>query len=63
LEFSPSQLKLIKKLKQPSPAREISLVTHRDHIKNRLIRTLKEEILQIIPARMRQVGNKKVVEI
>lgn len=63
MEFSPAQLKLVKKLKQPSPAREISLVTHRDHIKNRLIRTLKEEILQIIPARMRQVGNKKVVEI
>ena len=63
MEFSPSQLKLVKKMKQPSPAREVSLVTHRDHIKNRLIRTLKEEILAIVPQRMRGVGNKKVVEI
>lgn len=63
LEFDPGRLKLVKKMKQPSPAREVSLVTHRDHIKNRLIRTLKEEILRIVPARMKQAGNKKVVEI
>lgn len=63
MEFSASQLKLVKRMKQPAPAREVSLVTHRDHIKNRLIRTLKEEILQIVPQRMRMMGNKKVVEI
>ena len=43
-EFSKPQLKLVKRLKEPSPAREVSLVTHRDHIKTKLIRTLKEEI-------------------
>jgi len=63
MEFTASQLKLVKRMKQPAPAREVSLVTHRDHIKNRLVRTLKEEILQIVPAQMRQVGSKKVVEI
>lgn len=63
LEFSSAQMKLVKRMKQPAPAREVSLVTHRDHIKNRLVRTLKEEILQIVPQRMRQMGNKKVVEI
>ncbi|HMT75374.1 MAG TPA: LysR substrate-binding domain-containing protein [Chitinophagaceae bacterium] len=63
MEFSEEQLKLVKRLKQPSPAREVSLVTHRDHIKTKLIKTLKEEIINIVPAQMRKLNNKKVVEI
>jgi LysR family transcriptional regulator, hydrogen peroxide-inducible genes activator len=63
MEFSKSQMKFVKKLKEPSPAREVSLVTHRDHIKTKLIKTLKEEILSIVPKRMQKLGTKKVVEI
>lgn len=63
MEFSPSQLKLVKRMKEPSPAREVSLVTHRDHIKTKLIKTLKEEILNIVPREMQKLHNKKVVEI
>jgi len=63
MEFGKAQHKLVKRLKQPSPAREVSLVTHRDHIKTRLIQTLKEEILQIVPKQMQKLNNKKVVEI
>lgn len=63
MEFNKSQLKFVKKLKDPSPAREVSLVTHRDHIKTKLIRTLKEEILMIVPKQMQKLQNKKVVEI
>ena len=63
MEFSKPQLKLVKSLKQPSPAREVSLVTHRDHIKTKLLKTLKEEILTIVPAQMQKIRNKKVVEI
>jgi LysR family hydrogen peroxide-inducible transcriptional activator len=63
MEFSPSQLKLVKRLKEPSPAREVSLVTHRDHIKTRLLKALKEEILSIVPKPMQKLQKKKVVEI
>ena len=63
MELSKSQLKLVKKLKEPSPAREVSLVTHRDHIKTRLIQTLKDEILVIVPKQMQKLQRKKVVEI
>ena len=63
MEFGKPGRKFVKRLKQPSPAREVSLVTHRDHIKNRLIKTLKEEILNIVPAEMQKLQNKKVVEI
>ncbi|HCR53149.1 MAG TPA: DNA-binding transcriptional regulator OxyR [Cytophagales bacterium] len=63
MEFSKPQLKFVKRLVDPSPAREISLVTHRDHIKTKLLKTLKEEILDIVPIQMQQLQNKKVVEI
>ncbi|MCB0489683.1 MAG: LysR substrate-binding domain-containing protein [Cyclobacteriaceae bacterium] len=63
MEIGKAQRKLVKRLKEPSPAREVSVVTHRDHIKTRLIKTLREEILNIVPSPMRKLQNKKVVEI
>lgn len=63
MEFNKTQKKLVKRLKEPSPAREVSLVTHRNHIKNKLIRTLREEIVAMVPKNMQQLRNKKVVEI
>lgn len=63
MEFNKNQLKLVKQIKEPRPAREVSLVTHRDHLKTKLIETLKAEVLQIVPAPMQQLKNKKVVEI
>ncbi len=63
MEFSKTQMKLVKRLKEPSPAREVSLVTHRDHIKTKHLQILKEEILTIIPKQMQKLQNKKVVEI
>ena len=63
MEFSKPQMKFVKQLKEPRPAREVSLVTHRHHIKTKIIQTLKEEILQIVPRPMQQLRHKKVVEI
>ena len=63
MEFSKAQLKLVKRLREPRPAREVSLVTHRDHLKAKLLRVIKEEILAIIPRSMRELNRKKVVEI
>jgi LysR family hydrogen peroxide-inducible transcriptional activator len=62
-EFSPAQLKLVKRLQSPSPAREVSLVTHRDHVKMKHLKRLKDEVLQIVPKPMQKLQNKKVVEI
>ena len=63
MEFTKAQLRLVKQLKEPRPAREVSLVTHRDHLKTRLIQVLKDEILSIVPKTMRKLDHKKVVEI
>jgi LysR family hydrogen peroxide-inducible transcriptional activator len=54
---------LVKRLKEPSPAREVSLVTHRDHIKTKLLKALREEIVAIVPKPMQKLQKKKVVEI
>lgn len=63
MEFTKAELRLVKRLKQPSPAREVSIVTHRDYIKSKLIKTLKEEIINVVPVQMQKLRNKKVVEI
>jgi LysR family hydrogen peroxide-inducible transcriptional activator len=63
MEFTKPQLKFVKRLKEPSPAREVSLVTHRDYIKTKILQTLKEEILNIVPKAMHKLSSKKVVEI
>jgi LysR family hydrogen peroxide-inducible transcriptional activator len=63
MEFTAQQMKFVKRLKEPSPAREVSLVTHRDHLKTKLIKTLKEEVLNIVPKPMQKLQKKKVVEI
>lgn len=63
MEFTTAQMKLVKRLKDPSPAREVSLVTHRDHLKTKLLRVVKEEILSIVPKPMQKLNKKKVVEI
>ncbi|HEY8513854.1 MAG TPA: LysR substrate-binding domain-containing protein [Cyclobacteriaceae bacterium] len=63
MEFGKSQRKLVKRLKSPTPAREVSIVTHRDYIKDKLIGALKEGILHTIPPRMQKLNDKKVVEV
>lgn len=63
MEFNQAQMKLVKRLKEPSPVREVSLVTHRNHLKTKLISILKHEVLTIVPKQMQRLQNKKVVEI
>jgi LysR family hydrogen peroxide-inducible transcriptional activator len=63
MEFNKSQMKLVKRLRDPTPAREVSLITHRDHLKSTLIKTLKEGILNFVPTQMQKQQNKKVVDI
>ncbi len=63
MEFTAAQRRFVKKLKDPNPAREVSLVTHRDHIKTRLIKTLRAEVLSIVPQKMHKLNQKRVVEI
>ncbi len=51
---STSQKKKIRRFKSPAPVREVSIVTHRNFIKMKIITALREEILKAIPDSMKQ---------
>lgn len=62
-ELNAKQTNKIRHFKLPEPVREISLVTHKNFIKRRMLNALKEEILSIIPKAMKQKKKKDIVGI
>ncbi len=58
-----SQRDRIRQFKSPAPVREISIVTFRHFVKEKLIDALKQEILDNIPADMKSMKNKEMVMI
>lgn len=62
-DFSVRQLDRVRYFKSPEPTREISLVTHRNFLKKKLISILEAEILEAIPRRMRSKKKKAIMEI
>jgi LysR family hydrogen peroxide-inducible transcriptional activator len=62
-ELSAKQLSKVRSFKSPEPVREISLVTHKNYIKKRMLNALKEEILAVIPKTMKQKKKKDIVGI
>lgn len=63
LDFRANQLKQVRRFKSPAPVREVSLVTHRDHIKKRLIDVLKKEIIDSLPRKILEEKKKDVIAI
>ncbi len=62
-DLTPKQKSNIRYFKKPAPVREIGLVTYRYFIKEKLIKGLKEEILNYIPQEMKTLSRKEVVSI
>ena len=62
-DLSAKQQQLIRHFRRPAPMREVSLVTHRDFAKQRLVQTLQQEILRAVPEKVRQNKNQRVVPI
>jgi len=62
-ELSAKQAGKIRYFKSPEPVREISLVTHKNFIKMRMLNALRDEILSIIPKTMKQKKKKDIVGI
>ncbi|MEI7736427.1 MAG: LysR substrate-binding domain-containing protein [Ferruginibacter sp.] len=63
LDFTGRQQSMIRHFKNPAPVREVSLVTHRDFIKKKLIDALKEAILATLPAKISLNKNKNLIKI
>lgn len=62
-DLNAKQLNKVRYFKTPEPVREISLVTHKNFIKKRMLNALKEEILMVIPKQMKQRKKKDVIGI
>ena len=62
-DLTPQQLLCVRQFSNPVPVREVSLVTHRNFVKKRLIEVLQKEITLSVPFKMKERENKVVVEI
>jgi LysR family hydrogen peroxide-inducible transcriptional activator len=63
LNITKQQAQLIRHFRQPKPTREVSMVTHRDFVKKRLIELLKQAILDSLPAKIKNNKPKNVISI
>ena len=61
--FTSTKVKQLRYFKSPVPVREISIVTHYQYVKERLLRALKEIVLENIPPEMKKVKEKNILEI
>lgn len=62
-DLSTKQLNKVRYFRSPEPVREISLVTHKNFIKRRMLNAFQEEILAVIPKGMKQRKKKEVIGI
>jgi LysR family hydrogen peroxide-inducible transcriptional activator len=62
-DMSTKQKRNVRYFKAPAPVREIGLVTYRYFVKEQLIKTLKEEILNHIPPEMKSKIKKNIIKI
>ncbi|HMH22885.1 MAG TPA: LysR substrate-binding domain-containing protein [Puia sp.] len=63
MDLSKRQLELVRHFKRPAPMREVSLVVHRDFVKQRLVQALKQEIIFAVPEKVRLNKNLNVIPI
>ncbi len=63
LDMPPRQQQLIRHFRKPAPMREVSLVVHRNLVKERLIDKLRDEIMAMVPEKVRKNKSGKVVPV
>ena len=62
-DLTDKQLEKVRYFKSPEPAREVSIVVQNNFLKKRMIDALKNEILELVPKRMRSKKKKEVIDI
>ncbi|MEO6232069.1 MAG: LysR substrate-binding domain-containing protein [Ferruginibacter sp.] len=63
LDFTVKQMNMVRHFKTPAPVREVSLVTHRNYVKKKLIDALKDEIIATLPEKISLNKKKHIVKI
>lgn len=61
--MSSKQKDQVKQFRQPAPVREVSMVVRRAHLKRKLLDALKKEILNALPAKLKNNKNANIVSI
>lgn len=62
-DLNSNQQQLVRRFRNPSPMREVSMVVHRDFVKKRLIDVLKTEIMDSVPDQIRLNKNRNVIPV
>src|SRR6201985_229501 len=62
-DMTDKQMDKVRYFKSPEPAREVSIVVQNNFLKRRMIDALKNEILELVPKRMRSKKKKEVIDI
>lgn len=62
-DFSIKQMNMVRYFRNPEPVREVGIVVNKNYIKKRLIETLKNEILNVIPKKMKESSKKLILDI
>lgn len=62
-DFSVKQQNMVRHFKSPSPVREVSLVTHRNYVKKKLVDALKEKVLAALPAKIKLNKKNNLIKI
>lgn len=62
-DFSAKQIGMVRYFKTPEPSREVGIVVSKNYVKKRIIDALKEEIVAVVPEKMKYVGSRVVLEI
>jgi LysR family transcriptional regulator, hydrogen peroxide-inducible genes activator len=63
LDMRGKQQSQLRYFKSPAPVREVSIATHRNQVKRRIIEALKKEILAALPEKMEKNKKKKLVPV
>src|ERR1700761_2544593 len=63
MDLTGKQQQGVRHFKKPAPVREVSLIVHRDFVKQRLVQALREEIVRSVPEKVRQNKNGNVIPI
>lgn len=62
-DLNSDQIIRVRRFESPAPVREVSMATHRNYVKKRMIDALKTEILEAIPTAMQAQGEREVVKV
>lgn len=62
-DLNKSQKSRLRQFQEPAPVREVSIVTHRDFVKKKLVAALKKVILETIPETLKHNESNPVVPI